>query len=116
MKLAFQAQLTKVESRQDRTLKLTLGTQELPPEEAGQLMSLANEQVGCALAAADTPLEASDIPEPLDDAPAGKSPSQRLRNTLFRFWEQRGSKGSFERFYLEQMEELINRVKARLDD
>lgn len=45
MKLALSAQLLKVESRSDRTLKIQFNTQELSGEEAAQLLSKVMDQV-----------------------------------------------------------------------
>ncbi len=43
-----------------------------------------------------------------------KTPSQRLRASLYVLWEQRGSKGDFEEFYEDQMEKFIKRIKQEL--
>lgn len=45
MKLALSAQLLKVESRSDRTLKIQFNTQELSGEEAAQLLDKVMDQV-----------------------------------------------------------------------
>lgn len=44
----------------------------------------------------------------------GKSPSQRLRAVIFRWWEQQGSPGEFERVYEAQIECLIQKYKNLL--
>ncbi len=44
-----------------------------------------------------------------------KTPSKRLRATLFVLWTQTGKKGSFETFYSSQVETLIDKIKAQLD-
>ncbi len=58
----------------------------------------------------------SDKDIPKEDAPnKDKTPSKRLRACLFVRWTQTGSKGDFERYYTERMEEIINKVKDLLD-
>ena len=44
----------------------------------------------------------------------GKTKSQRLRNVLFKVWEQ-GSDNTFEVFYAEEMEKIISHYKTKLD-
>ena len=58
----------------------------------------------------------SDIPEVnADSGLEGKSPSQRLRNVLYVLWQQSGSKGNYDVYYITQMERIIDSVKARLE-
>lgn len=46
----------------------------------------------------------------------GKSPSQRLRSVLYKLYLQRGdSSKTFEQYYAEQMERMINAAKERLN-
>lgn len=46
----------------------------------------------------------------------GKSPSQRLRGALYVMYTQRGDTSTtFEQFYSQQMEKIINSVKSNLD-
>ena len=44
-----------------------------------------------------------------------KTSAQRLRATIFVWWQQNGSKGDFEVVYREKMEKFIDRVKSELD-
>ena len=44
----------------------------------------------------------------------GKSPSKRLYNVLFVYWNQMGKKGKYQDFYEETMEKLINHYKEKL--
>ncbi len=51
-----------------------------------------------------------------DATDESKSPSQRLRATLFVFWKSKPApKPDFNQFYERQMEKIIDRVKACLD-
>jgi len=44
-----------------------------------------------------------------------KSPSQRLRATIYRLWEEREYKENFETFYERQIENIIEIYKSRLE-
>ena len=60
-----------------------------------------------------------NIPEQQADSEGRKmkTPSQRLRATLFVYYTQRIDKSkTFDQFYVEQMEKIIDRFKANLDD
>jgi hypothetical protein len=57
----------------------------------------------------------------LDDLPKeqaedkNKTPSKRLRASLFILWKQNGEVGDFETFYRERMEKLIKFIQEKLD-
>lgn len=61
--------------------------------------------------------EFNDDDVPQDDVKSDlKSPSQRLRDTLYVYHMQtNGDASSFRRFYESQIEEHINKVKERLE-
>jgi hypothetical protein len=44
----------------------------------------------------------------------GKTKSQRLRNVLYRLWEQTENSITFNEFYSQRMEQLIEQIKDRL--
>lgn len=117
MKLSFQAQLVGVQSKVDKTVKVTLDTQEMG-RDAGELMNISGEQVAVVLATADEPeIVEEDVPEVVNDEDlGGKSPSQRLRNVLYVRWEQKGKPGdNFEMWRRARMERIIEHEKQFLD-
>lgn len=59
--------------------------------------------------------EYQDDDLPKNDTTAGKTPAQRLRNTIFVLWRQLGEHGDFDNFYKQMMETLINEIKAKLE-
>lgn len=62
----------------------------------------------------ENPFSESDIPkESAEDKT--KTPSKRLRASLFVLWNQTGATGDFEVFYREKMEKIIDHVKSKLD-
>lgn len=113
MKVTFPAQLTKVETRADRTVKLVFDTRELG-EDSSALFKLAHSE-GWLLFSSNE-LNESDIPDEKADAMTStKTQAQRLRATLFVLWKQRGANGDFEAYYRTQLERIIESVKDKLE-
>lgn len=113
MKIKMQAQLTNVQSKADRTWKLAFNTQELGAD-AGQLTALLMD-VGWLVFSPNDDVTEEDIPEVKAEAGDTKTPSARLRAVLYVFWEQKGKPGSWEQFYLTNMERLIEGIKDKLE-
>ena len=117
--ILLNAQVESVATRKDRTIKLSLGTQELKPSEAGELFGLQNSLISVGIK--PTPLNQSDVDIlkeskiEIDDIPDSKSPSQRLRNVLYRNWEQSdGGYSYFNLYYLNRIERIIEHYKQKL--
>jgi len=112
--VSFECGVKKITTRADNTLDLTLNTQELPEEQLAQVFRLKAQHCSCAIA------PHGEEPAPFDhasiDAPKGKSPSNRLRNVLFRLWEQQpeGYKDS-DQYYLVKMNSIIEHFKSKLN-
>lgn len=106
------SQLMGIRSMSDGGMGLNFHTQELQPQEKAEVMNFHMQQ-GWLLFAPNEIAE-SDIPK--QPAEVGqKTPSQRLRAVLYVLWEQLGSKGEFESFYITEMEKYIDHVKNKLD-
>lgn len=106
-----------IATRKDRTVRVTIGTQELPPDKAGQLMSMQNALAYVAIKAEHFNGDEEAALEKLKaDDVNGKTPSQRLRAVLFRRWEQ-DNKGfqTFAQYYDWAMELTIEQHKAKLE-
>lgn len=113
-KITVAAQLTGVQSKADRTWKLVFNTQELGSA-AAQLTEMLMDQ-GWLLFAPNDDLTDKDIPEVKADTQLSeKSPSQRLRDVLFVYYKQSGSKLPWEQFYVNQMSKIIDIVKSNLE-
>ena len=106
------AQIESVSTRKDRTIKLVVGTSELDPIEAAQIMML-NQSQGWFLFKEDE-IQSSEVPKENTDLEETKTPSQRLRAVIFVYWKEKGGNGDFNTFYRRQMEKIINRVKGEL--
>lgn len=110
------AQLDKLTTRSDRTLKMEFGTtKEIAPDEVARIMK--QHQKGGWLVFSPQDVEESDIPDIKLDVEMGetKSPSQRLRASLYRVWEANTSqKIAFEVWYRAKMEKIIEGVKENI--
>lgn len=111
-------QIEGLSTRKDRTIRLTIGTQELPPAKAAEVLGLNQTFAYMAIKAEpfvkdETELLAS-IKTDMDNL---KTPSQRMRAVLYRMFESNpeGFKG-FHEFYLFHMEQIIDRLKLNLND
>lgn len=115
MIVKLQAQLLKVESRADRTYKLTFNTQELPGKEAAALLACVMD-MGHLLYSPIPDMSEADIPDEKPDMMLSqKTQAQRIRAVLYKIWESRGSKGSFEDYYRTATERIIDRLKEQLE-
>jgi len=112
------AQIESIKSRKDKTTAIVIGTNELTPATAGQLFSLQNSFVYCAIKEEEFATNERDI---LNDLKADfeierKSNGQRLRNILYKLWET-DKEGflTFTKYYDHKMEQLINHFKSKLE-
>ncbi|MEI7632117.1 MAG: hypothetical protein WCJ60_02240 [bacterium] len=115
-KIAFALAVEKIETRSDRTIKIVIGTsREMSAEAKTALFSIADKNA-FGVFSTDDDITESDIPlgKP-DPMIKSKSESQRLRNTLFVLFKQRGAEGTFESYYKQQMERIIDRFKEELE-
>lgn len=110
-----EAVIGSVRAKVDRSLGLSISTGELTPPEKALFMELMN--VPCKISF--TPMDSPNAPVIRIDKEANeKSPSQRLRGTLFRYWEQLPNKSqnaSFDKYYREYIEMIIDRLKERME-
>lgn len=112
-KVALYGVLQEVKTMADRTYKVVFRTNELPSTDAGILMGLVHDEGYCLFSS--SPLKEEDVPEGKPEFRDGKSPSQRLRNVIYVYWEQQGKPEDFEEFRKKKMEMLIDFVKSKLD-
>lgn len=104
--------LTSVRSRKDGSLGLSMDTPELSPQEKVLFMELQNIECEMVL----TPKDIKDVaPEVIQSGFDNKSPSQRLRDTLFVWYKQEGSDELFDNWYAKKMEKIIDWVKTKLE-
>ena len=111
------AQITKIETMSDGGVRVVVDTQELnDDEELAKLFRLRKGDLGYFLFKGSQ-ITNNDLPDDKEVLEEGdsKTPSQRLRNTLFVYWKDvKGGKGDFNAYYREQMEKFITLVKEKL--
>lgn len=102
--------------RGDKTIRLQIDTAlELQPEEVALLWSLYEKQGHFLFKEAEIKEEDTlSVPDTAPEFKNDKTPSQRLRNVIYVFWEQNGATGSFDDFYKKQINKLIDKIKGEL--
>ena len=115
--LIIPAIIENLTTRKDKTWKITAGTNELSPEQAGEIVKLNQEF--CFLAIKKDQFKVRDL-----EIIAGleselefneKPPSQRLRAVFYRLWEtDKQGYEDFRLYYNFQMDKLIAHFKNKL--
>ena len=118
--IVLKASIEKFETRADNTVKIIVGTQELKGKDAAKLFDLQNKMVTLGIAPNEiTPDEIQLLQEAklsIQDVPNGKSQSQRLRSVLFIYYEQNDTGfDTFDSFYNDYTNKIINNVKSKLE-
>ena len=115
--IVINAILESFRSLKDKTIKLSFETQEPSAE---QIQQIANniQKFGYLIFSGNqlTSEQLDEIDKAKNDLyDSSKTPSKRLRNVLFVWWQQDG-KGyeKFDDYYLYQMERIITNVKDKL--
>lgn len=115
MRFQTSSQIESIATRADNTLKIVIGTQELNPEQSAQLFALKGKQ-GWFLFAENSMTEVDVPKEQAPEFKGEKTPSQRLRACLYKYWELNTSKSkTFDDFYKEWMEKKIAEIKEHLN-
>mgnify|MGYP001576460727 CR=1 FL=1 len=118
MKIVLSGILENISTRSDGSVKIMFATQEIDPSQAGELFQLRNQF--CKLLLSNTNI--TNIEEKLVDeeqiagGKKAKTPSQRLRNVMYRVHESQGISIPFEDFYKAELERHISYYKGVLND
>jgi hypothetical protein len=105
-----------VRTRKDRTLAVTLGTQEVSPSQAGQLVEMTGKLCAVYLTEKESiPQEVIDAVDEADFDRPGKTQSQRIRGVLYKLFEQdaEGFK-TFDEYYHNKTEKYIEHLKLKI--
>lgn len=109
-------QIENITTRKDKTLKLTIGTQELNPGQTGDIFTL--NQDFCYFGIKQEPFTEPEqtLIDGLKAEINQRTPSQRLRAILYVHYEQ-NNKGykDFGNYYAHEMERIIEHYKQKLD-
>lgn len=111
-KINLQVIITSIRAKSDMSLGLSMSTPELTNEEKVEVMKLQNN----VLEAVFIPLDNPDVPDyKINTDLEHKTPSQRLRGVIYRMWELNSEGKTFEEYYKEVMERVINKLKEKLN-
>ena len=113
--LLIAAYVEGIRSRKDKTIALTLGTQELSPEKAGELFSINGQLITAYLSVKGISQDDQEIIDTIEPDSTGKTPSQRLRNVLYILWEQ-DNEGFKDKnlHYIHHMEKILSHLKTKI--
>jgi len=115
--LLLPAQIERIATRKDRTVAITIGTQELSPEKAGNLFRLQDRLAIVYISEKESVPQAElDQVDALNPEFGNKTQSQRLRNVLYKLFEQKneGFK-DFNSFYRHHTEKIIEHLKNKIE-
>jgi len=105
--------LDKVESKKDNTWMIRVATNELHDEDILHLNKCVNKKGYFYFQ--EAPFTEIFVPEVKLGEFETKTPSERLRNTIWRIWEANGKKGEFKTYYDSVMEKIIDQLKEKLN-
>lgn len=111
------AQIERIATRKDRTVAVTIGTQELSPDKAGHLFQIQDRVVVVYISEKETiPQAEIDKVDALNPEFGQKTQSQRMRNVLYKLFEKsnEGFK-DFDSFYHHHTEAIITHLKKKID-
>jgi len=109
------AMVESITTRKDRSLKVVIGTQEVSPNEAGQLFQLMHQLVTVYLSPATIDNREIEQIDKIDPELNNKSQAQRIRNVLYLLFtqENEGFK-TFDTYYKAKTELYIEHLKSKL--
>ncbi len=115
--ITLNATVENLSTRADRTVKIVIGTQE--NVKAAELFALQGKLAVIGIAENElTPDEITLLQESrlsINDVPNGKSRSQRLRNALYRYWEQHNTGfKTADDHYNDYMDKRTNHIISKL--
>ena len=117
MKLIISATVEGISTRQDGTVCVKIGSQEMDSSNAAQLFEFRNKFVKVLISDTNitAPEEALINESVIQDGRKIKSKAQRLRACLYLNWELTDQQMDFEMYYSAYMENLISLLKSKLD-
>lgn len=116
MKLIFPGTIEKISTRVDKSVCVTIGSQEITNDDASRLFQLRGNYCKILLSNDNiTTLEDELITATAITGTKKKTPSARLRAVFFRLHEQSGFPISFDDYYSAEMEKIILHFKSKLN-
>ena len=82
-----------------------------------ELFSLYGKQGWFLFKDVEVKPEDLDLPDEVPEMKGDKTPAQRMRSVLYVLWEKNTSqKETFNTYYAQQMERLIEHIKSKLNE
>lgn len=109
-------QISSIKTLKDGSITLSLETQELTPSKAGDLFGLRNQIAVVYISPKQVDQREIDQVDKIDPEFGGKTQSQRMRNVLFKLYEQdkEGFK-DFDVYYRSKTEKIIEHLKTKIN-
>lgn len=118
MKTLLPVQLNPISRRKDKSVKLSFETRELTPEETLTLMAMEGEE-GWILFSSNQDIKEEEIPDANADL-GQKTQSTRIRSCLYKLFMQDVNEkkylGTFENYYKDKTEKIIEHYKSLIRD
>lgn len=116
MNITLPATITGLRTLKDGTISINLSLQEITPEMAARAFQMQNQFVKAYITTEGVvSQEVKEMLNELEIESEDKSPSKRMRNVFYRFWEQdKQGYEDFELFYRWQMNKIIEHFKNKL--
>jgi len=118
-KLVIPVGVESIATRQDSSVKIVLSTYELDTDRAVKLFNLRKTECLMYLSSDNISQEELDALDGFrleSEKNDGKTPSKRLRSVLYIYWKQHKQKEiEFDIFYLRYMNNLIDKIKDKLE-
>ena len=111
-RFTVEAIMTRLSSLSNKGVSVGFHTKELFSNERSSIMDYDGQQGW--LVFSENEIKDEEIPNNYADLEK-KTQSQRIRECLYRLYEQRGKTGTFEDFYRMQTEKIINAIKNKLE-
>jgi len=119
MKILLPIQLNPISRRKDKSVKLSVETRELTPQETLTLMSLEGEEGWMLLSTNKDEIKEEDVPE-VNAELNQKSQAERIRAVLYKLYLQDTKEqkflGTFETYYKEKTEKFIEFLKGKINE
>jgi hypothetical protein len=108
--------ISSLATKVDGSIKVVLETRELSAQDSATLFELRGAEAWAFISPSEISAEDVKLPSEKADPSIGqKTPSQRLRNVLYRVWQQRGGTTDFESFYRITLDGIIAKYKEKLE-
>lgn len=115
--LQIPATISSFRTLSDKGLKITIDTQEINAGDGATLLRLKGK-IGWFLFKPTkiAEEEAINIPDEVKEFKTDKTPSQRLRAVIYKYWQTTSKKEIFDMYYRRHLEKLIDQYKDKLNN